>query len=224
MVSTRGARSPASTAISRSKLRMSRPAPARSTKASATLETTSVACSRCRRAPEVLRDPPSRSSSVRSRRSLAASGSRPKTTAVSADSANVNRTTRASSVTSETPGRLRAITAGIARTAAYPRNRPSAPPVAVEQESFDEQHLEQAAASGADRRAHGHLALARDGAAQDEVRDVRTRDEQHEADRAEQEQQRPLHLAGDLLGERHRGEGERLHRLPQQGGIVLDET
>src|SRR5205809_395708 len=151
MVNTRGARIPASTAISLSKLRISRPAPARSTNASATLETTSVACSRCCRAPEVLREPPSRSSSVRSRRSLAAT-------------------------------------------------------------------------AGAERRAHAHLALARDGTAQDEVRDVRTRDEQHEADRAEQEQQRPLHLAGDLVGERDGGDGERPERIPQHGRVVVDET
>ena len=122
---------PVSTAISFVKLRISRPALASSTTASATLETTSMACRRCWRAPPMLRAPPSRSRSVRSRRSLTTSGSNPKTMAVSADSANVKSTTRPSSRTSCTPGRPSVITSGIARTTALPMNKPSAPPAAV---------------------------------------------------------------------------------------------
>ena len=48
------------------------------------------------------------------------------------------------------------------------------------------------AASGADRESHGNLAAARARASEQQVRDVDAGDEQHEADRAEQHEQRSL--------------------------------
>jgi hypothetical protein len=48
---------------------------------------------------------------------------------------------------------------------------------------------------GAKRDPQPDFVLPRDRTAQDQVRDVRARHEQHEADRAEQNQQRTPHLA-----------------------------
>ena len=69
-------------------------------------------------------------------------------------------------------------------------------------EGFAEQDLEQAQPSGAERRANADVALPRQRAAQDQVRDVRAGDEQHECDRTEQKEERTPHLSRQLLPER----------------------
>jgi hypothetical protein len=61
-------------------------------------------------------------------------------------------------------------------------------------------------AARAERGAHGQLALARAGAHQQQVGDVGARDEQHEADRAEQDDEVGLGAAREGVGERL-GEG-----------------
>ena len=71
-------------------------------------------------------------------------------------------------------------------------------------------------ASGAERGAHGHLRLARERARQQQIRDVGARDEQHEADRADEHDERASDVADHLLVERHDAE-----RQPAVGRIDL---
>ena len=68
--------------------------------------------------------------------------------------------------------------------------------------ALGEELADQAAASGADRRAHDDLAAARRGARQQQIGDVGAGDEQHEAHRAEQHEQRLPRRADDGLMER----------------------
>ena len=56
-----------------------------------------------------------------------------------------------------------------------------------------------AAAAGADRRADRDLALAARGAHEQQVRDVGAGDQQHKADRAQQDEQRRPDVADDLV-------------------------
>ena len=75
-----------------------------------------------------------------------------------------------------------------------------------------DQHLtDEAAAVGAERPAHGHLARAALAADEQQVGDVGAGDEQQASDGAEHQQQRGPHGGGRLIG---RGDGERreLHR------------
>ena len=58
-----------------------------------------------------------------------------------------------------------------------------------EQHALGQQLTNQAPAPGAERRAHRHLAAPRRGADEQQVRDVRARDQQHEADRTQEHQQ-----------------------------------
>ena len=53
------------------------------------------------------------------------------------------------------------------------------------------------ATAGAECGAHGELALACDAAHQQQVRDVRAGDEQHERNAAEQNEERQPEIAGD---------------------------
>ena len=55
----------------------------------------------------------------------------------------------------------------------------------------------------AHRGAHGHLALTRERSRQQQVRDIRARDQQHDPDRRQQHCQRRAHVAHHLLEQRH---------------------
>ena len=70
--------------------------------------------------------------------------------------------------------------------------RPTTAPTTDEQHAFSQQLADQVGARRAERRPHRDFARARRGARQQQVRDVRAGDEQHEADRAHQHQQRRL--------------------------------
>ncbi len=67
-----------------------------------------------------------------------------------------------------------------------------------EHERFGEHLPHEPRAAAAERRAHRQLALTTRRAHQDEVRDVRARDEQHERHGAEQRDERGLHLRHQL--------------------------
>jgi hypothetical protein len=85
-----------------------------------------------------------------------------------------------------------------------------------EQEALGEDLADQPPARGADRRPDGHLALPRRGLREEHVRDVRAGDEQHEADRAEQDEERRAGRvvdARDLLRRDAQGPGAREGRL-----------
>jgi hypothetical protein len=68
--------------------------------------------------------------------------------------------------------------------------------------TFGEELREYAAASGAERDAHGDFALPRFGACEHEAGDVGAGDEQHEADGAEQHEQRLAEVAEEFPFER----------------------
>ena len=67
------------------------------------------------------------------------------------------------------------------------------------QHAFREQLAGNPPASGSERGADGHLPLPRGRAREQEVGDVRAGDEQDKRDRAQQHEQRSLHIADDLL-------------------------
>ncbi len=66
---------------------------------------------------------------------------------------------------------------------------------------------EEASAAGAERAAHGELAPASGAARQQQTRDVGTGNQQDEADRAEQHEQRAAHVADERLLQRFHRRG-----------------
>ena len=75
----------------------------------------------------------------------------------------------------------------------------------AEHDALGQELLHEPPASGAERRPHGHLARAAVRPREQEVGDVDARDEQHERDRAEQDQQRRPDAAHDPILQTHRG-------------------
>ena len=69
---------------------------------------------------------------------------------------------------------------------------PQTAPNRRDQQALGQQLADDAPARRADRQPHGDLALARGGARQHQVREIRAGDEQHEAGRGEQQPQRRL--------------------------------
>ena len=72
----------------------------------------------------------------------------------------------------------------------------------TEDDRLGEELAQQPDAAGAERRANGQLRLARRGAREQQVGDVRAGHEQHEPDGAEQDQERRPHVAEHHVGER----------------------
>ena len=81
---------------------------------------------------------------------------------------------------------------------------PDAEPTArdAQQRALGEHLPHQPGASGAKGGAHRHLARSRDRARQQQIRNVRTGDQQHETDGPQQHHQRRANWAGDRIGER----------------------
>ena len=67
---------------------------------------------------------------------------------------------------------------------------PDEPAAHREAQAFGQQLPDQAAAARAERQAHRHLAVPRRGARQQQVAEIRARDEQHEPCGAEQHEER----------------------------------
>ena len=88
-----------------------------------------------------------------------------------------------------------------------------------DERAFDQHLLDQPASAGADRQAQGHLALARCGARQEQVGDVRTRDEQDQGGDRRQNPER----ARELLAQRRGTVGRRaeVERRPEEAGDAL---
>ena len=98
-----------------------------------------------------------------------------------------------------------AISASTPQTAS---SRPSAPPMIAEDDALGEQLPNQPRPAGAERGANRDLALARRGPRQQQVRDVDTRNQQHEADGAEQQPERLANIAHHRLVQRHRRDAQ----------------
>jgi hypothetical protein len=91
---------------------------------------------------------------------------------------------------------LPGFTARTAPSIPYATSRPAAPP-------------KQPLPVGSERDADGNLLLAAGGAGEQQVGDVRARDQQHQRDRTEQDEHRPPHVADDLIDQGHDADGER---------------
>ena len=85
---------------------------------------------------------------------------------------------------------------------------------AAQQHAFGEQRAPQRAGARAKRRANRQLAFAAHRAREDQVGDVRARDDEDQAGRAEQHQQDRARRRGDLIAQLHRVDAEViLHRI-----------
>ena len=73
----------------------------------------------------------------------------------------------------------------------------------AEQQAFGQHLAQQSTPPGAERRPNRELALPRGGAREQQVRDVGAGDQQDEAHRTEQDDQRPLDVTHDLFVHRH---------------------
>jgi hypothetical protein len=130
IVTTFAESKPGSTSVSRWKLRISRPAPASSTNASATCDTTSELRRNTRRRLPALPRPPSFRLSTGSRREFCSAGTSPNSTPVSSVSAARNTVTRRSTPTSACAGRKNGgSSARMPRNIKRPSSSPSAPPI-----------------------------------------------------------------------------------------------
>ena len=77
-----------------------------------------------------------------------------------------------------------------------------------EQQAFGQQLTDDAAAACAEGASHQHFLLASERARQQQVRDVGARDQQDEADGADQDRDRLAYVAHDLLAQRDDAEGQ----------------
>ena len=73
----------------------------------------------------------------------------------------------------------------------------------AEQQAFGQHLAQQSTPPGAERRSNRQLALPRGGAGEQQVRDVGAGNQQDEAHRTEQDDQRPLDVTHDLFVQRH---------------------
>ena len=87
------------------------------------------------------------------------------------------------------------------RSAHQASSSPASPAGDSQHAAFGEELTHQPAASGAERGAHGQLALPRRSAREQQVRDVGAGDQQDECDGAEQHEQRRPDVAGQLLAQ-----------------------
>ena len=107
-------------------------------------------------------------------------------------------------------GTLRGRAARMPRTARRAANStPSAPPARGQQDALGQQlHARCGRGWRRARRAPRTRFCRAERARQQQVGHVGARDQQHEADGAEQDEQRPPHVADHLLVQRHDAEGE----------------
>ena len=138
-------------------------------------------------------------------------GAIPNTSAVASDTASANASTRAVDVHARRGAAPRCASAMSGASAAQPGDagrrraaRRARPPASATTRLSASSCRSDARRAGAERDAHGELALARDRAHEREVRDVGARDEQQQPDGAEQHEHRPAHTSPTmLLTQRH---------------------
>ena len=92
----------------------------------------------------------------------------------------------------------------------------------AEHGAFGQELTDDAAAARAERVADGDLTLTRAGPREQQIRDVRAGDQQHEADRAEHHQQARAHVADDLVLKRDdfAALAPRVREHPQRVGLA----
>ncbi len=77
----------------------------------------------------------------------------------------------------------------------------------AENERFAEQLTHETRATGTERGADGDFSRARSGASEQKIGDVGARDKEHEADGAEQNEQRRFHFADEKVAQRDHADG-----------------
>ena len=102
-------------------------------------------------------------------------------------------------------------------------SRPNRPPAKREQRALGQQLTNQAAAPGAERRAHGELAIAAQQARERQVGDVGAGDQQDEPGRPEQDQQHRPRVARQLLAHAD-GRRREARAGPVRGLVVRGEA
>ena len=155
-----------------------------------------------------------------SRRDSRSAGTSPNSTPAPIETISVNSSTRASIAISCRRGTLFEPKMRIHCTLHTENTSPSAPPASASTHAFDEELRDDAAAAGAEGDAHGDLALTRQRARQQQVGDVRARDQQDEADGAGENQHGAAHAADHLFLQRHDAEREAAVRWIHFGMIA----
>ena len=197
------------------KLRTSSPAPTSSTTASAISATTSAARMRW---PPPLAPPRVLSRSAVGRRVPlnCSAGRTPKARLVASAIANVNETTAALTPTSSEARKVRGLHGDERPRGEVGDREPGHGAGRTEDDRLREELAQQADAAGAERRANGQFRLARRGAREEQVGDVRAGHEQHEADGAEQDQERRPDVAQHHVVERSGVERQRVVRVAKR--------
>ncbi len=202
---------PRSTVCSRTKLRISNPAPTSSISDSATSTTTSVLAqaAAAKSAAHALAGVLERLDHVPPRRLQRR------------DEAEHDRRQHRDRQAEEQTGMLSRMTAsrgmkpsGISSTRPlrpkYANKQPERHAADGEDQALDQQLAHEPAAAGAERRSDRHLLLARRGAGEQHVRDVAARDEQQQADGGGERVERRAELADDVVHPAHGGDSELL--------------
>ena len=144
---------------------------------------------------------------------------------VAIDNAIVNARTRQSTVTtapfSPTRGRPAVFTASSARIPTVPRSSPSVPPASDSMRLSVEQLPDDAPTSRADGRTHGDFPFTRRCPREQQVRDIRARDEQHEADGAQQQPERWADVRDERVPERLSAEERVAPQRVRELAVVL---
>ena len=140
---------------------------------------------------------------MRSGRDAAMAGTVPKKMPASSESATLNRSTVPSMLTVAARGRSGGATAISARTPHDPSSKPAAPPArdSSKLSASSWRTSRQRPAPSAER--HRDLTGACCRTREQQVRDVDAGDQEHEADRAEENQQRPLHAFHHRVQQRY---------------------
>ena len=182
--------------------RSSRPAPASSMMASAHCTTRRTDRVRAAACELDMPRPLSRSASCRFTRDSRHAGHSPNNSAVTVVRAMAKTSDGAVEAISSMRGRSGGASHRIARTPAYAASTPAAPADAASALASIRSCQIRLLRLAPMADAHHDLAAAGLGAREEESGDVHARDQQHESDRAKQNEQRRLDVAGDVILER----------------------
>ena len=198
---------PGSSEESRSSVRPSIPAETSSTTARAISETTKPPCRR--REPPASVRAPARSVCSSSRAGARSAGASPKRRPLNSEAAMANSSTCQSSWTSSARGKLPGQNVTNGRIPDGREQKPEHASGKPQHRAFGQTLAHQAAPARAQRHAHGQFPLARNRARQQQAGDVRAGNQQHQADRAQQQPQRGPDIA-DIRTKRLRHEAAAL--------------
>ncbi len=203
MVTILSTRNPGFTSSTFIKLRPSKPAPTTSTRVMAICAATMARPMRWLPCDPAWPRPPSARPSRKSPEVARAAVNTPSPAATAVESNSANRSTGILTADAVQPRQILRRKRNQSRHAPVGAQYAEAAADQRKQQRFGEELTDQPAARGAERVANGQLTLPCRGLRQQQVRDVRARDQQQKTDRAEQDQQRSASLPGDRFLQRH---------------------